>query len=320
MKTLLLLDETDVQALLTLEEAMKAVRTALVAQANKVGQLFPVVKEKFSANGSFSLKSGVMLGPDVLGVKAAGSWRSNPEHGLPTVQATVVLVDPETGEPLAIIAGKTLTTLRTGAAGGVAASALARQNSTVLAVIGSGVQGQIQTEGALLACPGIKEIRVCSAPLPVTPAFFVKFESRAKITMCASPSETVQGADIIITATPSNAPLIDLADVKPGAHINAVGTDAKGKREIGVALLQNAARFVDSAEQARSIGEHQHAPELSVTEIGAVLDGKSNWQRVDGEITLFDSTGVAFQDLSAAKAVYDLAIASGRGRRIDWPT
>jgi ornithine cyclodeaminase len=232
----------------------------------------------------------------------------------------VVLVDPETGEPIAIIAGKTLTTLRTGAAGGVAARVLAREDARTLAVVGTGVQGEIQVEAALVARPGVEEIRYCSPVAPVPERFKERFSGRARLVPCGSPAEAARGAHIVITGTPSAEPLLDLADVDPGTHVTAVGADAKGKREIGPGLLAAASRFVDSAEQARSIGEHQHAPELAVTEIGTLIEAGGSYRRRPDEITLFDSTGVAFQDLAAARRVYDLAVARGAGRRVPWPT
>lgn len=320
VKELLLIDEATVASLLTLDEAMKAVEKAYTAQVAGQGRLFPVVKEKYTDLNSFSLKSGVMTELNTVGVKAAGSWRGNGAKGLPTVQATVVLVDPDTGEPLAIIAGKNLTTLRTGAAGGVAAKTLSRADSKVLAVIGTGVQGEIQTEAAFAARPGITTIRACD-PMGGHPAKFIeRFKDRAEIIVAASPADAVKGADIIITATPSATPLIDFEHVTPGAHINAMGCDSKGKREIGQNLLEKARRFVDSAEQARSIGEHQYGPELPVTEIGSILLGRESFQRGDGDVSLFDSTGIAFQDLAAARQVYDLVVKAGAGQRIAWPT
>lgn len=320
MKELLLIDEATVASYLTLAEAMKAVEAAFVTQVSGKGRLFPVVKEKYTDLNSFSLKSGVMTDPPTVGVKAAGSWRGNNARGLPTVQATIVLVDPETGEPLSIIAGKTLTTLRTGAAGGVAAKALSREDSRVLAVIGTGVQGQIQAEAVLAVRSGIREIRACNGGEALQEAFVQRFGGRANIVTCATVAEAVKGADIIITATPSTAPLVNLAEVTPGAHINAVGADSPGKREIGGDLLAAARRFVDSAVQARAIGEHQHGPDLDVTEIGGVLNGSAPFTRGASDITLFDSTGIAFQDLAAAKQVYDLVVKAGAGTRLPWPT
>lgn len=320
MKELLLIDEATVASYLTLAEAMKAVEAAFVTQVSGKGRLFPVVKEKYTDLNSFSLKSGVMTDPPTVGVKAAGSWRGNNARGLPTVQATIVLVDPETGEPLSIIAGKTLTTLRTGAAGGVAAKALSREDAAVLAVIGTGVQGEIQAEAVLAVRPGIREIRACNSGETLPEAFVSRFAGRAEVVPCATVGEAAKGADIIITATPSTAPLIDLADVTPGAHINAVGADSPGKREIGGDLLAAARRFVDSAVQARAIGEHQHGPNLDVTEIGGVLNGSAPFTRGANDITLFDSTGIAFQDLAAARQVYDLVVKAGGGTRLPWPT
>jgi alanine dehydrogenase len=318
MTTLLLIDEAAVSKLLTLELAMQAVESAFLAQAEAAGIAFPVVKEPFSETSSFSLKSGYMPTLDTLGVKAAGSWRANPEKGLATVQATILLVSPETGEPLAIIAGKTLTTLRTGAAGGVAAKYLARPDSKILAVIGTGVQGRIQAEAALLARPSIKYLHYANATGEKSSAFEKQFEDRVQLTACKTAVEAAHDADIIITATPAKTPLLTLADVKRGVHINAVGADARGKREISDDLLTAAERYADSAIQARSIGEHQHGPELSLTEIGVILSKPTTWKRA--AITLFDSTGLAFQDLAAARLVVDAAMKAKVGTTVQWPS
>jgi ornithine cyclodeaminase len=154
----------------------------------------------------------------------------------------------------------------------------------------------------------------------VSERYKARFGDRARIVAHDNPAAATKGADIVITATPSNKPLIDLDAVSPGAHVNAMGCDSKGKREIGGELLAKATRFVDSAEQARGIGEHQYAPDLDVTEIGTLLAGVARRARTEGEITLFDSTGVAFQDLASARQIYELALSQGKGQRIDWPT
>jgi alanine dehydrogenase len=318
MTTLLLIDEETVSKLLTLELAMQAVESAFHAQTQAAGVVFPVVKEPFSETSSFSLKSGYMPTLGTLGVKAAGSWRANPAKGLATVQATILLVSPETGEPLAVIAGKTLTTLRTGAAGGVAAKYLARPDSEILAVIGTGVQGRIQAEAALLARPSLKYLHYVNATGNPSSSFERLFEDRVQLTTCKTAAEAARDADIIISATPAKTPLLTLADVKPGAHINAVGGDARGKREISDDLLMAAERYADSAIQARSIGEHQYRPELLLTEIGAVLSKPPIWNRA--AITLFDSTGLAFQDLAAARLVVDAAMKAKVGTTVQWPS
>jgi alanine dehydrogenase len=320
MSEILLIDESVVRNVLTLDDAMIAVRQAFIAYSNGLGIAFPVVKNKFNEHASFSLKSGYVARPESLGVKAAGSWKNNPSQGLPTVQATVMLFDVQTGVPQAIIAGKTLTTLRTGAAGGLAADLLSRRDAAVLAVVGTGVQAEIQTEAVLSVRPGIQVIRCCDPIGTVSTRFIEKFSARVSVEATQSVVEATIDADIVITATPSTSPLIDLDDVKPGVHVNAIGCDAKGKREIGANLLLQSSRFTDSLEQAMLIGEHQYLPtNLRTRELGSLLGPTApEWQRSNDEITLFDSTGIAFQDLVVADLILKLARERNYGKAIEW--
>jgi alanine dehydrogenase len=316
---LLLLAKHEVEQLLVPGDVLKAVREAFVLHSEGEGRVFPVVREALSTGGVFGIKSGGIPAQGVLGFKAAGFWPGNRQVGGEPHQATVMLIDPLTGRPLCLIDGNAITTQRTGAAGGLSLLQLARPGSTRLCLFGAGVQAQVQLEFALRLMPSLREVRYLTADGKTNAGFEAKFAGRSRITHTLDANAAVADSEVVITATPGKGPLFDAQAVQPGTHLTCVGADTKGKRELPDGLLARARLVVDDLTQARQIGETQWAPETPAIELGDLLTGKVKFTREPGDITVFDMTGLALQDLTVARLLYTRASAAGLGQSISWP-
>ena len=317
--TLLLLDKNAVEQLLTPAEVTQAVREAFLLHGRREGRVFPVVREKLPTGGVFGIKSGDVPSQGLLGFKAAGFWPRNRDVGGEPHQATILLFDPATGRPLCVIDGNAITTVRTGAAGGLGLELLARQDSTCLTVFGTGVQARSQLRFALRTLPKLSRVHYVSASRRADPAFESVFAHLCDIRCAPDANQAVSVSDVIITATPGGGPLFDATAVRAGTHLNCVGADTAGKRELPPGLLERARLVVDDREQALQLGELQWARETPCIEMGAMLLGEAGFSRAAGDITVFDMTGLALQDLTVAQLIYERASVQGLGSRIGWP-
>ncbi|MGI4861776.1 MAG: ornithine cyclodeaminase family protein [Janthinobacterium lividum] len=316
---LLLLDKHQVDQLLQPQQIFAAVREAFVLHSQREGRVFPVVREALPTGGIFGIKSGDVPTQGLLGFKAAGFWPANRSlHGEPH-QATILLIDPATGRPLCVIDGNTITTMRTGAAGAWGLTTLARPDSTRLCVFGTGVQAAIQVRFALEHLPALREIVYLTHDGAPRPAFEAQVMARCGVVHTRDANQAVAHSDIVITATPGAAPLFDADAVRPGTHLNCVGADTRGKRELPDGLLSRVRLFVDDREQARQIGETQWAPGIDCTELGDLLTGAATFTRQRDDITVFDMTGLALQDLTVARLLHRQASETGTGTHIAWP-
>ncbi|WP_175838948.1 ornithine cyclodeaminase family protein [Burkholderia anthina] len=316
---LLLLDRDVVEPALQAEQVLAAVREAFVLHSQRAGRVFPVVREKLHTGGVFGIKSGDVASQDLLGFKAAGFWPANRGRGGEPHQATIALFDPATGRPLCIMDGNAITTARTGAAGGLGLQALARRDSTRICVFGTGVQARVQLDYAIRLLPQRCTVHYVNVSGETDPGFESAFHARCDIGVARDRNDAVAHSDVVITATPGGGPLFDADAVQPGTHLTCVGADTAGKRELPDGVLQRARIVVDDHEQARSIGECQWAPDLPRTEIGDVLAETVPFDRPARDITVFDMTGLALQDLTVARFLYRQAVDSGTGRSIPWP-
>lgn len=319
---LLLLDKNQIESLLAPDAVLDAVREAFTLHSLGAGRLFPVVREKLPAGGVFGIKSGDVPGQKLLGFKAAGFWAGNRQLAGEPHQATILLFDPDTGRPLCVIDGNIVTTLRTGAAGGLGLLQFARPESSRLCVFGTGVQAQIQTRFALRLLPALKSVRYLSVDGAPDARFEAAIRTEAAACSVAHAGDrnaTVAASDVVITATPGGGALFDADAVQAGTHINAVGTDTVGKRELPDGLLARARLFADDRTQSREIGEGQWAKETPTTTLGDLITGKAHFTRQAADITVFDMTGIALQDLTVARLVMQQAHAAGVGTLIDWP-
>jgi ornithine cyclodeaminase len=264
-----------------------------------------------------------------LGAKLVTVFPENPSRGLPTIFATMLLLDPETGEPAALLEGAYLTALRTGAAGGVAAELLARPDAGVVALFGAGAQGRTQLEAACAVRP-VTQVRVVDRQAGLADAFAQWARPQAwlrgaTVVAVTEPAEAVRGADIVITATTSPTPVFPDAAVGEGTHITAVGAYTPTTREIPGAVLARASVYVDSREAALAeagdlvlaVREGLLSPDGVRGEIGEVADGRAPGRRSAAEITCFKSVGHAVQDLAVARLAVQRAEMMGRGVRVE---
>ncbi len=311
---LLLIDKTQVETLLRPNDVLQAVREAFILHSQRKGRLFPVIRERLNTGGIFGIKAGDVQDRDLLGFKAAGFWPSNRAHGGEPHQATILLFDPATGRPLCVIDGNAITTMRTAAAGALGLTQLARRDAAQVCIFGTGVQARTQLERALKTMPGLRSVLYVTANDRRNRAFETPFLDDCDIRHAA-----VARSDVVITATPGNGPLFNADAVRPGTHLTCVGADTKGKRELPAGLLETARLFVDDRAQARRIGETQWAPRTPCTELGALLCGKRSFVRRPDDITVFDMTGLALQDLIVAQRLYERAQDAGTATAVAWP-
>jgi len=263
----------------------------------------------------------------MAGVKIVNSHPKNAERfGLPSVLATVVLVDPKNGLPTAIMGANALTSVRTGAAGGLAARYLAREDSKMVAVFGAGVQARTQIQALLRVRKGIELIKVYDLDTRRASALVDEISRRYCISaqVAGDPEAAAKNSDIIVTTTPSRKPFLSRKWVKPGAHINAVGADAPGKQELDHRILREAKVVVDDWSQASHGGEVNVAVSNGLLrrediygELGEIVCGKLRGREFQEEVTVFDSTGLAIQDISVAAQVYEAAVRGKRGQEVD---
>jgi ornithine cyclodeaminase/alanine dehydrogenase-like protein (mu-crystallin family) len=260
-----------------------------------------------------------------VGIKLLTLHPGNADRGLPFIQATVMVVDAETGTPQAVMSGAVLTSIRTGAASGAATDVLARPDVSHVAIFGSGIQATTQLE-AVCTVRDIRSAAVFDMDHARARAFAQQMEKHLEIEIsaAASPSEALAGADVVCTATTSRTPVFDDADVEPGTHINAIGVYKTDEREIPGATVARARVVVDEVDAAwEEAGElvlardeglietsHIHA------ELGDILAGKQSGRANDSEITLFKSVGIANQDLSAAHVVLARGTKLGLGSAV----
>jgi alanine dehydrogenase len=249
-------------------------------------------------------------------------------RSMPSIIGTLTLFDPPTGFPLAIMDATAITRLRTGAASGVATRLLARADATVLSFIGAGNQALTQLEAILAVRPRIEHVLVhdLDAERAVTFARVATDRFGVVVQISASAEEAVRRAHILTTITPAREPIVQAEWVQPGTHINAIGADAAGKQELASNLTIAARVIVDDMEQATHSGEINVPLSTGVfretdiyAELGHIVAGAKPGRQNPTDITLFDSTGLALQDLACAAHVYRKVMASGQElRRIDF--
>ncbi|MGB9842680.1 MAG: alanine dehydrogenase [Candidatus Bathyarchaeales archaeon] len=321
----LLLSEQEVSGLLRMDEVMDAVENAFREKALGYAQMPPKVYLNFAKyNGDVRAMPAYLERLDVAAVKIVNSHPDNPSRfSMPTVSATVLLLDPRNGALLAIMGGTSLTAIRTAAAGGIAIKYLANKDAEIASFIGAGVQARAQLQALLLTRPNLKEIRVCDISLKAAEAFAAEAKSKAancQLTIVGSEQEAVQGADIVITTTPSRKPVVFNSWVSEGTHFNCIGADAPLKEEIDPAILKRAKIVVDDWEQAAHSGEINVPIAKGIlakkdvwAELGEIVAGAKPGRTSKEEITVFDSTGLAIQDAATAELVYRKALAKQIG-------
>jgi ornithine cyclodeaminase/alanine dehydrogenase-like protein (mu-crystallin family) len=317
--SLLLVDKHVVEQLLVPDDVIAAVREAFELHGLRAGRVFPVVREKLNTGGIFGIKSGDVGSQHLLGFKAAGFWPSNRSIGGEAHQATVLLFDPATGRPLCVIDGNAITTARTAASGALGLSQLARQDTAVATVFGTGIQARAQLASALRTLPSLTRVNYVSVDREPQAGFESMFSGQCMLRCAANADEAVAESDLVITATTGSGPLFDASSLRAGTHLNCVGADTRGKRELPVGVLDRARVVVDDLDQARELGELQWAPDTPSVEMGDLLTGRAQWRRDPADVTVFDMTGLALQDLTVARLIHRRAMDHGLGVAVAWP-
>lgn len=322
----LLLSRAEVEELISMRETIEAVEEAFRAKGLGKAQMPPKSYIFFNRyEGDFRVMPAYLEDTEAAGVKIVNVHPQNPrKHGIPTVMATIVLLDPRTGAPLAIMDGTTITNVRTGAGGAVAAKYLARKDSRVVAMIGAGVQARFQLL-ALNEIFKIEEVKISNRTEKNAKRYVSEMEKRFDTNMkITDTKEAVRDADIIVTTTPVKSPLVMNEWIPEGVHINAIGADAPGKQELDPKILKRAKIIVDDWEQAFHSGEI-NVPLLKgmlthdeiYAELGEIISGEKPGRTSPDEITVFDSTGLAVQDIATDWVVYKKAKKMGKGQEVE---
>lgn len=318
------LSEEDVEAVLIMDEAASAVENAFLDHGLGRTQMPPksyLYYPKYG--GDLRAMPAYLEGLDLAGVKIVNVHTRNAERGLPTVMALLVLNSPQTGAPIAVMGATYLTSMRTGAAGAIAARRLARQDSGVVGLVGAGVQARTQLLGL---SRNFRIERVNVADVSIERCRALERDCRAFLDCDYYLTTDVQEAcdcDILATATPARSPVVKDAWIRPGTHINAIGADAKGKQELETILTKRAKVVVDDLAQAVHSGEvnvpiseGRLSPDEIYAQLGEIISGKLPGRTSEEEVTIFDSTGLAIQDIAVGSVVYRKAHASGLGTRL----
>jgi alanine dehydrogenase len=313
---------------LTLEDVIPAVESAFKMKGAGHVQMPPkqyLFMKKY--NGDVRSMPAYLEEDDLVAVKVVNSHPENRRCGLHTVMATIILVDPRTGAPEAIMGGTWITALRTGAAGAIAAKYLANPNPRAVGIVGAGTQARTQLMGLQTIFNTIEEVRVWDlnekAALKYAEEMKTKYK-QASICSVKSIEKAVQEADIIVTATPSRKPLVSAEWVNEGTHINCIGADAPGKQELDPDILVKSKIVVDDQSQSC------HGGEINVPLAKGIISKKDVWGDIceivaglkqgrtsPDEITVFVSTGLAIQDAAAANIAYRKALEEKIGEHVE---
>ncbi|MCX7283123.1 MAG: ornithine cyclodeaminase family protein [Novosphingobium sp.] len=294
------ISEEQSAALVSHEMAFEAAREALVAVVEDAVMFPAVLAHGSSPTNRFSIKSATT--GRFAGLKVGSFWPGNPAIGLPRHNSVILLFDQAVGRIEWVIEAGKVNAYRTAAADAVAADVLARKDASVLAIFGAGNQ-------ALFECLALSRIRPIRRVLVVArdgakgEAFVATLVQHGLAAAQATAQEACEQADIVVTATPARAPLFDAAWVRPGTHVASMGSDAVGKQELPPALFTHAALFCDHPAQAVVMGDLQHftGEPARIVALGDVLLGRAPGRSSADQITVFDSSGIALQDLTIAR-------------------
>lgn len=320
-----LLDRSTVESAADITEVIDAVEEAFGAYA-RGDALMPaksyVDLEEY--NGDFrSMPAYLDAGDwDAAGLKWVNVHPDNPaDHGLPTVMATVIYSDPETAYPLAIMDGTSVTLLRTGAAAAVATDHLAATDATSLGIIGAGDQADTQL-AAIASVRDIETVVVSDVDDDAVADFVDRYSDRFDVR--GGSVQEAAACDVLSTVTPVESPIVDLEDVGSDTHINAMGADAEGKQELDPEILTAGRLVIDDYEQCVHSGEINMPfaagridDEDIDAELGDIVIGAVPGREDDDGITIFDSTGLAIQDVATARIAYEGAKSEGLGQTLD---
>lgn len=322
----LVLSSSQIARLLPVEECIAAIERAFRLYGEGKAPS-PGILGIHAENGSFHIKAGLLdFSRHYFAAKVNANFPGNPRRfGLPTIQGVLVLCDAENGSVLAVMDSMEITAQRTAAATAVAAKYLARADSRSLTICGCGTQGRAQLRALLKVLP-IAEVYACDLEPDLARRFSEEMadELGIEVRIASDLSNVVRRSDVCVTCTTSRTPLLSAADVSPGTFVAAIGADNSEKQELSPALMASSTVVVDVLEQCATIGDLHHAIASGMmkradihAELGEIVAGGKTGRTRPEEITIFDSTGMALQDIAAAALVYEKA-KSGHGLTVDF--
>jgi alanine dehydrogenase len=324
--TALLLSRKQVESVLTPKAVVAAVEEAyreLGLGSAKVPSRIRIDMEAYK--GNILIMPAYLTAMDALGTKLVTTHLDNAKINLPTVMGTVILHDPRSGLPLAVMDGTYITAMRTGGAGAVAAKYLSREDSSAVTVIGTGVQGRSQLI-ALTEVRTIRKVYAFDSDRSRCLDYIVEMEKRVKvpITEATNLQNAVRESDIVITATPSFEPVLRGGWLKGGCHVTGIGSHSHDARELDDDVITRASKVVLDTWDAKTVGDIAHPiskglfkEEQIYSDIGAIVAGKKLGRTSAEEITVFKSVGTAVADVSTAHKAYTLALKKRIGKRVD---
>lgn len=324
----LIVSQREVAEFLPMGECMEAVATALAEVADGTAML-PLRSILWLPGkvGGFGLMPAALLPERVVGLKAITFFPGNEGTELDTHQGAVLLFEAERGVLLAVMDATSITAIRTAAASGVATRLLAREDAGDLAILGSGTQARTHLEAMAIARP-LRRVRVASQDLDRAKAFARRESGRhgVEVEPVASAREAVEGADIVCTVTSSKEPVLLGEWIRPGAHVNAVGSSVPFARELDTAAVVRSRLYVDRRESAVNEAGDFLIPKKEgaisddhiLGEIGELLTGRARGRETPEDVTLFKSLGIAVEDIASARLIYEKAKKSGSGRFLEF--
>lgn len=322
-----LLTEADVAGLLTTDLLIDTMADALKRfSAGEVVQPLRTVVPVGKNHHFFGLMPAYVPDLPAIGVKLVSVFPGNAAFDLPTHSATILLFSPETGALVSVMDGRCITQARTAAVSAVSAGLLARDDTGVMSLVGSGVQARSHLE-ALERVFDFTEVRVWSPTPEHQDKFIADMEpaTKARLVGVASAYQAVGDADLVVLATSSSEPVVQNEWIKAGAHVISVGACRPDEREMDPALVERGRLFVDSRAAAlvesgdvvMGIKDGRFAASHIVAELGELVAGKVKGRRSPREVTIFKSLGLAIEDIMTAELVYRRAVEQGVGSELE---
>lgn len=341
------LNQEVIEKTLDMKQVIEAVEKVYKLKSQSKADVWPMVFHEFEPGvADMDIKSGYLTDAEIYGLKLVSWYGDNEKKGLPALIGTTLVFDMTTGAPIGLLSAEHVTGMRTGAAGAIGAKYLARGGSENFLMVGTGHQASFQIAATLIAMNNIKKVRIYD-PMNFEKAqelegkikdilrdkFLCHYEEtdiydeiKNKLDVDFEAVDSIEDAvklsDVIITATPSRNPMIMKEWVKPGTHISCIGSDMSGKQEIDERIFGIARVFVDDHNQAKNVGETEIPAKKgiikddNISEIGDLIIGKLSGRVDENDITIFDSTGIALQDLMVSKLALDTAKAKNLGEEV----
>ncbi|MBY5543945.1 ectoine utilization protein EutC [Rhizobium leguminosarum] len=325
MSRMIILTEAELRKVIALDrDAVDCVEAAFAALATKAVAMPPILRLDIPEyRGEVDVKTAYVPGIEGFAIKISPGFFDNPKIGLPSTNGMMVLLSSRTGLVQALLLDNGyLTDVRTAAAGAVAARHLSRENASVAAIFGAGMQARLQLEALTLVRP-IREARIWARNAAKAQAVAAELAAKLgfPVTATLDARGAVTGADLIVTTTPSETPIIEAGWLEPGQHLTAMGSDAEHKNEIDPAAIAGAGLYVaDSLKQTRRLGELHHAIDAGLVasdavfgELGQIVAGRTPGRMRNDQITIADLTGTGIQDTAIATLAFARAVAANAG-------